>query len=145
MEKSWNMKKWQNSWHFVISHGTLPNLVAPESYQICASFVDVNKFGICLDSPHFLTFSAKCCECKYFEVVTEMSWAKTFQSLWEPCYEEQGGLGSLILGNAHVPVSNLGVQTHTVRSCCLLKRPTAKGTVGCQNRDSPDVRPRPSG
>ena len=47
IEKSWNKKDWQKS-NF-----------APKFDQICASFVDIEKFSISSESIHFPIFSAK--------------------------------------------------------------------------------------
>ena len=63
MEKSWNMKNWQKVLEFYDQSLDL-NSFALEFYQIYASFADITKLSISLDSPHFPTFSAKCRECK---------------------------------------------------------------------------------
>ena len=36
----------------------------PKLCQICIFLVPTKKFSSDLESPHFLMFSAKCCECK---------------------------------------------------------------------------------
>ena len=59
MEKSWNIKKWQKVMEFC-DHGSN---FAPESYQICVLFADITLVSIGLESSHFLTNSAKGCEC----------------------------------------------------------------------------------
>ena len=42
--------------NFVVGHGILP--ICPQIDQILALFVDIKKFGISLESPHFQTVSA---------------------------------------------------------------------------------------
>ena len=44
------------SWNFIN--------IAPDFDQICTFFVDVEKFGISFENQDYLTFSAKCFECK---------------------------------------------------------------------------------
>ena len=59
----------------------------------CAFFAHIRKFGISLESLHFLTFSAKCHECKicaerWSWKIEKRSWKiekNILQSLWEPC------------------------------------------------------------
>ena len=60
MEKSWNEKNWQKVVEFCDQSWNFTNF-APEFYQIC--FADNKKLSVCLESLHFLTFSAKCRKC----------------------------------------------------------------------------------
>ena len=60
MEKSWNMKNWQKVRAFCDQSSNF----ASTFYQIRASFADIKKSSISLESLNLLTFSAKCCKYK---------------------------------------------------------------------------------
>ena len=64
MEKSWNMKDWakvmefcDQSWNFT----NFASLILPNLYFL----VITKKLSSNLETPHFLTFSTKCRECKF--------------------------------------------------------------------------------
>ena len=61
MERSWNMKHWQEFIEFGDQPWNFTNFV-PEFYQSCALLADITKFSIGLEGPHFLTLSTKCRE-----------------------------------------------------------------------------------
>ena len=97
MEKSWNMKNWPKVMEFYEQSWKFTNL-APKLYLISKVFFAATK-KLCIDveSPHFLTFSAKCHEGKIENrdghgklrndhgKVMEKSWKNMLSSLWEPC------------------------------------------------------------
>ena len=62
MEKSWNMKNWPKVMEFCDESWNFTNF-APQFYQICIFFT-AKKLSSNLESPHFLSFSTKCRECK---------------------------------------------------------------------------------
>ena len=56
MEKSWHMKNDKKSWHFVISHGTLPILPLQSAITTFVPFfADIRTLSISPESPHYLT------------------------------------------------------------------------------------------
>ena len=58
------MNNWLNVIEFCDQSWNFTTFV-PELYQICIfSFVTTKKLGSDLESPHFLTFFAKGCDCK---------------------------------------------------------------------------------
>ena len=63
MEKSWNMQNWPKVMEFCYQSWNFTNF-APELYEICMYFATTEKFRICVESPYFPMFSAKCCDCK---------------------------------------------------------------------------------
>ena len=75
----------------------------PEFYHVCFFFVDIKKLrnlDISLESPHFLTFSAICCQGKIWAEkwlwkIKKWSWgAGKLQSLLEPWSTVQIMLGN---------------------------------------------------
>ena len=63
MEKLWNMKNRPKVMEFYYQLWNFTNF-APKMYQICIFCATTKKLSIDLESSHFLTFSAKRCECK---------------------------------------------------------------------------------
>ena len=68
MEKSWNMKNWPKVMEFCSQSWNFTNF-APELDQICIFVATTKKLSIDVESPLFLTFSAKRRKCKINERV----------------------------------------------------------------------------
>ena len=62
MEKSWNMKNWPKLMEFCDQSWNSTNFTP--NFIKFVFFVTTKKLSRNLESPHFLTFSAKCCECE---------------------------------------------------------------------------------
>ena len=60
IEKSWNMQKWPKVCYQLLNCTNF----APELYVNFKFFVTTEKLSICVESPHFSVFSAKCHESK---------------------------------------------------------------------------------
>ena len=58
IEKSWNLKRWQNVMELWDLLWNFTNF-GPEFNKMCAFFADIKTFGISLESLTFLTFSTK--------------------------------------------------------------------------------------
>ena len=77
----------------MISYGIL-TVLAPNFTKFVCFFA--KKLSINLEIPHFLMFSAKCCECKIVKrdgygksrsghgKVIEKSWKNNLSSMWKP-------------------------------------------------------------
>ena len=63
MKKSWNMQNWPKVMEFCYQSWNFTN-VAPKLYKICMFLVTTEKLSICVESQHFLVYSAKCRKCK---------------------------------------------------------------------------------
>ena len=63
MEMAWNMKNWPKVMEFCAQSWNFSNF-APKLCQICIFLASTKKLSSDLESPHFLTFSAKRRKCK---------------------------------------------------------------------------------